>query len=39
MPKICDLASPSSGTKARAQLVVPRSMPMLKRADAIMGSD
>jgi hypothetical protein len=39
MPKISDLASLPSGTKARAQLVVPRSMPMLKRAEAMIGSD
>src|SRR5258708_5590661 len=32
MQRISDRSSPCSGTKARAQLVVPRSIPMLRRA-------
>jgi len=37
MPRISDRASPCSGTNAKAQLVVPRSIPMLKRARVIVG--
>src|SRR4029077_6851004 len=37
MPTISDFASSSSGTNARAQLVVPRSIPMLKRGVGILG--
>src|SRR6266566_1338685 len=37
MLRISDFASPSSGTKAKAQLVVPRSIPMLKRDVGILA--